>query len=385
MLTSTMFEFLAVLLLFGKNYCHCFPSGNFRVPAYLSARRPPSSISSKYSHSLDDDSNCHTTLCAGCGFYPVRNDINYYAEFTVPPLPKNFSSEQTYYIYFNIFFNNANGGKFNQFVPQLMLGSALTNSTGYPNYNPVFTQLNKWYISSQYFFALIKNNSNSNSNSNSNISHPDADTDPAHYDDHHDNNDGDYGNDDNDYNYNGDDDNDSYDFISKAACGELINVNEGDIVYTKFIYDTSKNISYPTWRLLTGIKNSAKVSIVETNKPYMGYLDNIENNGYLSWNNVKFNKTFIGACWELYNIESRYYYPNYMNYTFNISVVDSNVDHYNRVKSNVTDSNNFWKQWFMNETPNCTYSPKWTLNSSVNSQKTQQIAKWDIFYDSYHE
>ena len=170
-------------------------------------------------------------------------------------------------------------------------------------------ELNDWYISSQYFFA-VKNES-----------------DPSK-------------------------------FISHAYSGDLINVKEGNIVFTKFELDING-----TWTLSMGIKGTNKISIIKTNKPYMGLLNNTK-----SWHEDIYNTTFVGGCWELYNIKERQNYPNYMHYVFNISE-----------KTN-QNMNNFFKQWQMDETPNCTYSPKWNLNSTVNQELTQQIANFDIFY-----
>ena len=187
--------------------------------------------------SISDD--CRSGLCAGAGEYPANSDILYYAEFDIPPLPSSFNeNQQTYYIYFNIFFKNALNGKYNQFVPQLMLGATLNNSTNYPDYKPLFSPLNSWYIGSQYFFATT------------------IDSKETDY----------------------------------AATGELIPVNEGDIVYTEFYYnDTSTS-----WILNMGIKGTNKISTVIATQPYMGKLNTTS-----SWNEDTYNTTFVGSCCEL--------------------------------------------------------------------------------------
>ena len=43
-----------------------------------------------------------------------------------------------------------------------MLGGALTNSSGPPDYKAIFTRLDSWAIGAQYFFALVNHSSPSN-------------------------------------------------------------------------------------------------------------------------------------------------------------------------------------------------------------------------------
>ena len=47
----------------------------------------------------------------------------------------------------------------NQFVPQLMLGNALANSTNAPDYNPIWIEMDSWHVGSQYFMALCNGTS----------------------------------------------------------------------------------------------------------------------------------------------------------------------------------------------------------------------------------
>lgn len=42
----------------------------------------------------------------------------------------------------------------NQFVPQLMLGNALCNSSNAPDYHPHWAKLTGWAIGAQYFFGV---------------------------------------------------------------------------------------------------------------------------------------------------------------------------------------------------------------------------------------
>lgn len=109
-----------------------------------------------------DESNCHPNLCSGpTKQLPSSPNISYYAEYNVPPLPTNFSTDwnfgQTYFIYYNIIFEDDPGYAVNnQFVPQLMLGGgALCGSTGPPEYLPIWRDLKQWYIGAQYFFEIV--------------------------------------------------------------------------------------------------------------------------------------------------------------------------------------------------------------------------------------
>ena len=255
--------------------------------------------------------NCRVNLCSGPrNRYPANTNMNFYAEYTVPPLPAEHTAQQTYYIYYNIFFGDGYG-KFNQFVPQLMLGSALTNSTNAPNYKPIFTTLNSWYIGSQYFFALY-NESASNG------------------------------------------------WTGKAATGDLIDVYDGDIVYTSFKLNDDG-----VWSLIMGIKgNDTAISIVNATEPYMGLLSNVTK----SWNEDTYNKTTIGCCWELYSINNGKEYPPFMDYQI--------------ITTSQTNGSSFFSDWTMHESPNCSYSPDYSLDTGVNSpDDTQQITFFDIFYD----
>eukprot|EP01084_Bolivina_argentea_P261078 441071_1 len=257
------------------------------------------------------EASCRVNLCSGAGArVPTSPNISYYAEYTVPPVPTVIGN--CYYIYYNIIFSSDSPyGTNNQFVPQLMLGTALSDSTGSPYYNPIWKHLTSWHIGSQYFF-FIQNESSSSGHS------------------------------------------------GKAVTGKLIDVYEGDIVYTSFSLSENGEI----WTLTMGVKgNDSAVSIVKATQPFMG----LENHTK-SWTEDKYNETRLGCCWELYNIQSEQMYPKYMNYTINTT---SNVD-----------ESEYWKPWRMGEIPNCSYSPTWSLTSNVNQAQTQQLAYFDIFYNS---
>jgi hypothetical protein len=125
------------------------------------------------SHSADergDPPTCRAGLCAGAGVrYPTGPGIVFESVYNIPELPASFGPDTTLtdylcvqssvlhldlacpelhglhvHSYFNIVFDSAEaqakGGHFNQFVPQLMLGGCLTNSSGPPDYHPIFTR-----------------------------------------------------------------------------------------------------------------------------------------------------------------------------------------------------------------------------------------------------
>ena len=265
-------------------------------------------------HLTGELSSCHPGLCAGPekAWIPSSPNVTYYAEFNVPPLPKNFSSAQTYFIYYNIIFkSDAPYGTNNQFVPQLMLGEPLCGSTGPPDYNPMWKSLKTWHIGAQYFF-FIQNKSTSSGRS------------------------------------------------GKAVTGDLIDVYEGQIIYTEFSLSEDGEI----WTLKQGIKgNDSAVSIVEATQPFMGLDPNTK-----SWTEPAYNVTRTGCCWELYGIKERDNYPNYMDY----QIINKAPDDW---------SDMYWSPWKMVEIPNCSYSPQYTLEAGVSQDGTEEIALFDIFYD----
>jgi len=257
--------------------------------------------------------DCRQNLCAApTKSVPASPNVTYYAEFNVPPLPASFSASQTYFIYYNIIFPaDGDVATNNQFVPQLMLGEPLCGSTGPPYYNPVWKTLKTWHIGAQYFF-FVKNESDPSGNS------------------------------------------------GKAVTGDLIDVYEGQIVYTQFSLSDDGEV----WTLQQGIKgNATAVSTVRVPQPFMGFDPNTK-----SWTEPVYNMTRLGCCWELYGINERANYPNFMDYQI-------------ITKTSEDWSNKYWSPWKMVETPTCSYAPQYTLEDGVNEDGTEQIAFFDIFYE----
>lgn len=209
---------------------------------------------------LDTSFNCR--LSSGpSNRYPIS--LSFYSEYNIPPLPKKFfPNVQIYYIYFNMWFNPDGTKNDNQFVPQLMLGHALCNSTNSGNYTPSSCFLNEWYIQSQYYFTT----------NNTKTSH--------------------------------------------AVTGDMIKVEENDTIYTQFIYDTDQYI----WTLNIGIVNTNIKSTVIATEPYMGLLSD----NTTSWNEAVYQTAWVGCDWELKYLEEKDNFPLYMNYTVTLKSEDNN-------------------------------------------------------------
>ena len=97
----------------------------------------------------------------------------------------------------------------NQFVPQLMLGNTLANSTNGSEYNPKWIKMDAWHIGAQYFMGLCVQN----------------DTFPDGFEC------------------------DKETWIAKAATGRwLIPVEPGELIETRFEFDAQH-----VWRLHIGV------------------------------------------------------------------------------------------------------------------------------------
>jgi len=202
--------------------------------------------------------HCAGGLCAGLAHYPVGPGNRFYAEFDVPKLPEDVDTSLTFYIYFNIFFGDVKPGKMNQFVPQLMLGEPLCDSSGPPLYKPIWHPHSTWVFGSQYFFEIFNDTSNQTE--------------------------------------------------GHAATGDLFNCTEGEVLWTEFTLSADWK-----WTLNMGVLGDTKrTSSVVAEKPYMGLLPAATK----SWKDDVFNKTFVGSCWELYGIKDGSTYPaSGSNYT----------------------------------------------------------------------
>jgi len=336
-------------------------------------------------HNKSTSPSCDATFCVGpptC--YPTTPAPNgpalvWEAEFDVPPLPATFDhTSMTDYIYFNIVFGYGQPhdnpeypscspfcagdghGRYNQFVPQLMLGATLCNSSNAPDYKPGWCQLSTWHIGAQYFMGLYgcKNQS-----------------DAA-----------------------------SCGFTPKAATGELIAVQPGQKVYTRFDRVPSKSSqggggvgggkgavtsssdvandgngnsngssnnnsnsesdasikedpAAAAWRLTMGIVGDpVPPSVVIAEKPYMGLVPSAQ-----SWASPAFSTAYPGSCWELYGTKKATDYPPYMHYKHNITAMVPEAK--------------MWEEWRVDENPNTTATACRTLQaaSSISNGGRSQL------------
>ena len=220
------------------------------------------------------------------GRYPTS--ASYYSEFNVPPLPPSFDPRSmTYYIYVDMHMNPDGQGEDNQFVPQLMLGNVLCNSTNTGNYKPSWCILDEWHIQAQYFFQT----------NNTKVGH--------------------------------------------AVTGELIKVKVGDIIYLEFIYDEEQFI----WIVNIGVKDNQDLkSTIYATQPYMGLLSA----NTTSWTEPAYKTAHIGAQWELYGMEEKQNYPLYMNYTVIVKSNDGPADWWQTWQVNATSPCQYQPMMYQN-------------------------------------
>eukprot|EP00755_Sulcionema_specki_P010373 Sspe_Gene.6871::Locus_2310_Transcript_1_1_Confidence_1.000_Length_1001::g.6871::m.6871 len=205
---------------------------------------------------------CAGGACCGMAYYPAATPgggvTEYYAEFDVPGLPEK-QDGITYYIYFNIFFRNGvPNGKMNQFVPQLMLGNALSGSSGPPLYNPIWHEHTTWVFGSQYFMEIFNVTANKTQ--------------------------------------------------GKAAHGQVYPCKKGEVLWTRFTRDSNY-----VWTLAMGVKgDSSRTSTVVSHKPYMGLLEDSPGEGASAprWSDSAFASANVNSCWELYGMRDRAHYPS---------------------------------------------------------------------------
>ena len=155
----------------------------------------------------------------------------------------------TYYDYFNIFFDRAYappGAKFNQFVPQLMLGTA-PPTRGAASYTPQWP-LTSWHFGAQYFMLRRR-----------------RPTTPTRE--------------------------------RRAATGALHAVAPGEAVRTTFAPPTARR----TLRMAVD-GDASRVSTVVAAQPFMGLLNTTS-----SWR--EYNATTVGSCWENHGMVDASSYP----------------------------------------------------------------------------
>lgn len=187
----------------------------------------------------------------GPASYPVGNGSTGFTKvsstLTVPAMPEKIDGI-TYYIWSDIFFGDMSYGRMNQFVPQLILGSALDNSSGPPDYRPMWGTHSRWAFGAHYFFEVY----------NATTKQQDA----------------------------------------HAAYGELFPAKVGEELFISF--SAKQGPHGPEWTLKMGaVDDPARVSVVEVPAPYMGIGKHWPVPS-TSWAELNYTNMCINSCWELY-------------------------------------------------------------------------------------
>ena len=167
----------------------------------------------------------------------------------------------------DIFFGDVSNGRMNQFVPQLILGSALDSSSGPPAYEPIWGSHFKWTFGAHYFFETFN-------------------TTTGRLDAH-------------------------------AAYGELFPAVVGEELFIRFQPSTSSDGI--TWTLTMGAVNDpSRTSTVVAEKPYMG-LGVDWAVPTKSWTETNYTNFCINSCWEMYGARDRDHLPgNGSRYTLRV-------------------------------------------------------------------
>lgn len=204
----------------------------------------------------------------------------------------------------------------NQFVPQLMLGNALANSTNAPDYKPIWIEMDSWHIGSQYFMALCNGTSGTF---------------------------------------------DCKNWIPKAATGKLVAVKPGEMVETSFVLKEEKGCckkSRLVWMLRMGVVGGGpeRQSLVVVNRPFMGLVNSTK-----SWGEAIYDDIYVGSCLENYNMKSASSYP--AKWEIHVHVRDA-----------PGRDETFWHDWNLDQTPGCPWQPVSTITNSIDV--VGQRVKW---------
>jgi hypothetical protein len=199
---------------------------------------------------------CQGGLCMGMHDGPHENGnesypagdaesgyTSVYAEMTVPELPQ-LQDGICYYLWTDVFFGDMSFGRMNQFVPQLILGNALSGSTGPPLYVPTYGTYDTWHFGAHYFFEVY----------NATTGNIDA----------------------------------------KAAYGTLYPAHTGETLYTQF--QATSGPTGPEWTLTMGaLGDPLRVSVVRVDQPYMG-LGADWPQPTTSWGELNYTNVRAGGC-----------------------------------------------------------------------------------------
>lgn len=296
------------------------PGASATLPPMLGKRGP---LSTKSGGGCKDDPSCQgrgVFNCAGPAKpYPNVPGIMYYSEFLVPPLPDVLdSTSMTYYDYFNIWWSkNPPGGYFNQFVPQLYLGSVLCNSSnaaseGGTAYNPRYQELQTWHLGSEYYFAICDDDQHGKYNCT-----PET-------------------------------------WRSRAATGKLVPVEPGERVWTRFVLGFDW-----VWTLGMGVVGGGpdRESYVTVERPFMGLL-----RGTSSWSEAVYSDTSVGGCTEDYNMR-----PGSIPRAWEVNITVTSML-----------AADFWQSWIPLLEATCPWAPKGSVSDVLSADRRTQKAHWKI-------
>lgn len=277
----------------------------FEDDSLASRRLPPGTKRHIASNMLE---SCHAgAICTGPGrMYPIGRQPGtvIQSRFVVPELPKQYdSTQQTYYDYLNIFWRQEpTGGYMNQFVPQLMLGNALANSTNAPEYHPKWIKMDTWHIGAQYFMGLCVKN----------------DTFPDGFQC------------------------DRETWLARAATGRLVPVEPGELIETRFELDEQY-----VWSLHIGVVGGApdRQSQVTSDAPYMGLVEATK-----GWDEEIYDNIYVGSCLENYGMNSRDNYPT-----------EWQID----VKIWSPVAGNWWRDWRLEAPNGCPWQPTSQIDNNA--------------------
>ena len=217
----------------------------------------------------------------------------------------------------------------NQFVPQLMLGNVLANSSNYPDYHPQWIALDQWHIGAQYFMALPCNS-----------------TEP---------------------------DNDKPCWIPKAATGKLVQVEPGEMIETTFTLVQVSDETVWEWHLRIGVVGAhpSRWSMVVARQPFMGLVPGT------AWQDDIYRNVTVGSCLENYGMTSQDSYPPLWKITMDVITTDTTtpISGQKQELENPTKDNDFeWDDWAFGGGPKCSWMPHSTLTNAEGS--TWQRAIW---------
>ena len=212
-----------------------------------------------------------------------------------------------------------------------MVGNPLDNSTGPPAYHPLWEPLSSWYIGAQYFFeyelpCLTPLGEG-----------PHRCMCGARYylDDDHPNKPG-------------------------AATGDLVAVEAGEVVFTKFELRANW-----TWRLsMVVVGEPDRVSVVDVDQPYMGL---VNDTAAQTWSDPTFANAHVNSCWELYGMRDRAHYPS-SGSKYDMRITQGDTDH----------PFDWHTNWSELEIPTCPGAPNTTLSESHTD--SQQDVLWTLYW-----